>query len=165
MVFRHPLARATAYSRAGARERRAAHAAVAESWPRQTIVAPGTCRGGRKPDAAIADLLADTAERAKARTAYSVASGAYERSARLSPDPERRANRVLQAAEAAWSAGLTERALGLLDGARREEPTSVRRVHALALRGAIAARTGRLRDAREMLLAPPTCTDPAEESC
>jgi len=166
VTFRHPLVRAAAYSRAGARQRRAAHAAVAESLPeaetdrRAWHLAEAVWR----PDAAVSDLLAEAAERAKTRTAYSVASGAFERSARLSPDPERRANRLLQAAETAWSAGLTERALGLLDGHAREGPASEARVRELALRGAIAARTGRLRDAREMLIAAADLsTDPAEE--
>jgi DNA-binding CsgD family transcriptional regulator len=166
VTFRHPLVRAAAYSRAGARARRAAHAAVAESLPeadtdrRAWHLAEAVWRA----DAAISDLLADAADRARARTAYSVASGAFERSARLCPDQDRRADRLLQAAEAAWSAGLTERALGLLDGHAREDPTADGRVRELALRGAIAARTGRLRDAREMLLAAADLsTDPSEE--
>ncbi len=165
--FRHPLVRAAVYTRAGALERRAAHRAVADSLPETEIdrrawhLAEATWR----PDAAISDLLAAAGERAKDRTAYSVASGAFERSARLSPDPLRRAGRLFEAADAAWSAGLTERALGLLDGHAREETTSAGRVHELALRGAIAARTGRLREARELLLAAADLsTDPAQES-
>ena len=68
------------------------------------------------------------------------------------------------AAETAWSAGLTERALGLLDAHARTDPPDAARVRELALRGGIAARTGRLRDAREMLVAAADLsTDPAEE--
>jgi DNA-binding CsgD family transcriptional regulator len=166
VTFRHPLVRAATYSRAGARERRAAHAAVAGSLPETDVDrrAWHLAEAVWKPDAAISDLLADAAERAKARTAYSVASGAFERSARLSPDSGTRADRLLMAAEAAWLAGLTERALGLLDAHAREEPTPGGQVRELALRGAIAARTGRLRDAREMLLAAADLSiDPAEE--
>jgi DNA-binding CsgD family transcriptional regulator/tetratricopeptide (TPR) repeat protein len=166
VTFRHPLVRAAIYSRAGARERRAAHAAVADALPEADADrrAWHLAEAVWKPDAAISDLLADAAERAQARTAYSVASGAFERSARLSPDPERRADRLLHAAETAWSAGLTERALGLLDGHAREDPTTEARVRELALRGAIAARTGHLRDAREMFVAAADLsTDPAEE--
>jgi len=166
VAFRHPLVRAAAYSRAGARERRAAHAAVAESLPEADVDrrAWHLAEAVWRPDAAISDLLAEAGERARARTAYSVASGAFERSARLSPEPERRADRLLLAAEAAWLAGLTERALGLLDAHAREESTTGAQVRELALRGAIAARTGRLRDAREMLLAAADLsTDPTEE--
>ena len=166
VLFRHPLVRSAAYSRVGARERRAAHAAVAAALPEADADrrAWHLAEAVWKPDATIADLLADAGDRATARTAYSVASGAFERSARLSPEPDRRADRLLQAAEAAWSAGLTERALGLLDGHAREDSTTGARVRELALRGAIAARTGHLRDAREMLLAAADLsTDPAEE--
>ena len=164
--FRHPLVRAAAYSRAGSRERRAAHAAVADSLPETDTDrrAWHLAEAVWKPDSAVSDLLADAAERARARTAYSVASGAFERSARLSPDPERRADRLLEAADAAWSAGLTERAVGLLDAHAREEPRTDARVRELALRGAIAARTGRLREARELLVtAADLSTDPAEQ--
>lgn len=164
VAFRHPLMRAAAYSRASARERRSAHAAVAEALPEGDV--DRRCwhlaEAVWKPDPVVSDLLADAAERAKVRTAYSVASGAFERSARLSPDPTRRAGRLLQAADAAWMAGLAERALALLDAHAREAPGPC--VRELALRGAIAARTGRLKDAREMLLAAAELsTDPAEE--
>ncbi|MFC5175208.1 helix-turn-helix transcriptional regulator [Nocardioides taihuensis] len=166
VTFRHPLVRAAAYSRVGARERRAAHAAVAGSLPetdadrRAWHLAEAVWR----PDAEISDLLAAAGERARGRTAYSVASGAFERSARLHPDPDRRADLLLMAAETAWSAGLTERALGLLDAHARSHPSDAARVRELALRGGIAARTGQLRDAREMLVAAADLsTDPAEE--
>ena len=55
------------------------------------------------------------AERAHRRRAYAVASGGFERAARLSPQPDARAERWLLAAQTAWSAGLTERTLALLD--------------------------------------------------
>src|SRR5262249_32167101 len=154
------------YSRAGARQRRAAHLAVAEALPEgdSDRRAWHLAEAVWKPDAEISQLLADAGERAKSRTAYSVASGAFERSARLNPDPVRRDELVMHAAENAWSAGLTERALGLLDMHARDEPTAQARIRELALRGAIAARTGHLRDAREMLIAAADLSpDPAEE--
>ncbi|HEU5037762.1 MAG TPA: AAA family ATPase [Nocardioides sp.] len=166
VTFRHPLVRAASYSRAAAKDRRAAHAAVARSLPEADVDrrAWHLAEAVWRPDAEISDLLAGAAERARSRTAYSVASGAFERSARLHPDPGPRAERLLHAAETAWSAGLTERALGLLDAHSRTDPSTAARVRELGLRGAIAARTGRLRDAREMLIAAADLsTDPAEE--
>ncbi|HQR27976.1 MAG TPA: helix-turn-helix transcriptional regulator, partial [Nocardioides sp.] len=166
IAFRHPLVRAAVYSGAGARERREAHAAVAQALPEgdDDRRAWHLAEAVWSPDAAVSDLLAEAAQRARARTAYSVASGAFERSARLSPDPGRRSERLLLAAEGAWSAGLTERALSLLDQHARQEPGSVSQARELALRGAIAARTGRLEEARAMLLAAAELsTDPAEE--
>jgi DNA-binding NarL/FixJ family response regulator len=166
VVFRHPLVRAAAYSEAGAKQRRAAHAAVAEALPDSDVDrrAWHLAEAVWMPDASVADMLAAAGERARARTAYSVASGAFERAARLSPEPGLRTERLLMAAEMAWAAGLTERALGLLDSHGREEVTRPARVRELALRGAIAARTGRPRDAREMLIAAADLsTDPAEQ--
>jgi DNA-binding CsgD family transcriptional regulator len=155
IAFRHPLVRAAVYSRAGARERRAAHRAVADVLPDDDTDrrAWHLAEAVWQPDAEVSDVLAESAERARARAAYSVASGAFERSARLTPDRERKAERLLQAAETAWSAGLTERALGLLEAHGREQPGTSGRMNELALQGAIAARTGRLRDALEMLMA------------
>jgi DNA-binding CsgD family transcriptional regulator len=165
--FRHPLVRAAVYSRAGARERRGVHRAVAESLPVDDIDrrAWHLAEAVWEPDEQVADLLAAAAERARARTAYSVASGAYERSARLTPDEEQRTERLLDAAETAWSAGLTERALGLLDAHGRGDPGTRGRMRGLAVRGAIAMRTGQVGDARRMLIAAADlATDPNEET-
>jgi DNA-binding CsgD family transcriptional regulator len=167
ITFRHPLVRAAVYSRAGARERRAAHRAVADVLPdgdsdrRAWHLAEAVWQ----PDAEVSDVLAEAAERARTRAAYSVASGAFERSARLAPEREDRTERLLRAAETAFSAGLTERALGLLEAHAREGPGDRGRLKALTLRGTIAARTGLVRDAREMLMAAADlATDPNEET-
>jgi DNA-binding CsgD family transcriptional regulator len=167
IVFRHPLVRAAAYSEAGAKERRAAHAAVADALPDTDVDrrAWHLAEAVWLPDASVADLLEAAGERARTRLAYSVASGAFERAARLSPEPALRTTRLLKAAELAWAAGLTERALGLLDSHAREEVTQRARVRELALRGAIAARTGRPRDAREMLIAAADLSDDPSEQC
>ena len=167
IVFRHPLVRAAIYSSAAARDRRGAHRAVADALPDadQDRRAWHLAEAVWQPDAEVSDALADAAARARQRTAYSVASGAFERSARLTPDRARRTQRLLWAAETAWSAGLTERALGLLEAHGRERPEDQGRMHELALRGKIAARTGRLQDAREMLMAAADiATDPNEET-
>jgi DNA-binding CsgD family transcriptional regulator len=165
--FRHPLVRAAVYSRARARDRRAVHRAVAEALPEgdSDRHAWHLAEAVWQPDAEVSELLAEAAVRARGRTAYSVASGAFERSARLSPDQARRTELLLQAAHMAWSAGLTDRALGLLDAHQRERPAETARSQELALRGAIAARTGRPRDARQMLMAAAElAVDPNEET-
>ena len=73
------------------------------------------------PDAAVADLLAEAGKHAEARAAYSVASAAFERSARLTPDADRRGARLLRAADTAWTAGMGERTLALLDQPTRQQ--------------------------------------------
>ena len=152
VAFRHPLARAAAYSAASARERHASHRAVAEALPPED--------GDRRawhlseavwhPDAEIATLMADVAERAAARAAYAVASGAWERSARLAPELTVRASRLLEAADTAWSAGMAARTVALLDEHAREHGGG--RVRELVLRATIAARGGAPGDALDLLL-------------
>jgi DNA-binding CsgD family transcriptional regulator len=167
ITFRHPLVRAAIYSRAPARDRRSAHRAVADALPEGDPDRRAWHWAGAvwQPDAEVSRLMAEAGERAQARAAYSVASGAFERAARLCPDQERRAELLMDAAETAWSAGLTERALAVLESHAREQPGRPGRMRELALRGAIALRTGRVRDAREMLIAAADlATDPDEQT-
>ena len=165
--FRHPLLRAAVYSGAPAPERHAAHRAAAAALPAGDVdrrawhLAEATWH----PDAAVADLLAEAGGHAAARAAYAVAASAFERSARLTPDGADRSLRLLRAADAAWTGGNGPRALALLDERAREAPAdrggetatpSVARAPAgsrdVELRASIAARTGSLRDALELLV-------------
>jgi DNA-binding CsgD family transcriptional regulator len=106
------------------------------------------------PDAGIADLLADAGDRAVGRGAYAVASAAFERSARLTPDAVRRGDRLLRSADTAWDAGGAARALALLDERRNQagaaDASPDRRD--IEVRASIAARTGSLREALDLLL-------------
>ncbi len=157
--FRHPLLRSAAYSGASAQDRRTTHRAAADALPaddadrRAWHLAEATWA----PDAEIAEFLAAAGERALARTAHSVASGAFERAALLTPDPVRRGERLLCAAEAAWSAGMGARALALLD----QQPSGARE---LELRARIAARTGSLREALDTLLAAAESAHSADDA-
>jgi DNA-binding CsgD family transcriptional regulator len=163
--FRHPLLRAAAYSGAGARERREAHRAVAEVLPTEDVErrAWHLSEAVWHPDVAVSGLLADAAESAAARAAYAVASTAYARSARLTPDPDARTERILRAAETAWLAGESRRALGLLDRYAMDSPGAAGSVRELELRGAVAARTGSLRHALELLAAAADRADNPED--
>ena len=122
------------------------------------------------PDAGVADAARRAAARAVARSAYAVASTAYERAARLSPGPRRPAGRLLAAAENAWAAGLASsgaRAAGRAasDAARAgadDECARAARVHRRPQRlGAGGGRAARARgrprptrpDVRAVLLA------------
>ncbi|WP_285635258.1 LuxR family transcriptional regulator [Lentzea sp. NBRC 102530] len=141
--FRHPLIRAAVYGDADPRRRREIHRAVASA------VGVGSDRhawhlaeASVGPDAEVAGLLVQAAVRAHDRSAHDVASAAYERAARLSPDVARHAALCVSAAESAWLAGETKRAVSLLDQAG---PGT-----AVDLRAAIAARTGSLTEARDL---------------
>ena len=58
------------------------------------------------PDEDVAAALEDAARLALERTGHAAATAAFERAARLTPDPEQRAKRLLSAAKAAWNVGL-----------------------------------------------------------
>ncbi|NGY63707.1 AAA family ATPase [Lentzea sp. NEAU-D13] len=144
--FRHPLIRAAVYGDATPQRRRAIHRAVAEVFGPHDADrhAWHLAEATLGPDAHTADLLVLAAQRAHERSAHDVAAAAYERAARLSPDAGRHRALCVAAAESAWLAGTTQRAVALLDEVGPAEQT------ALELRGAIAARTGSLTEARDL---------------
>jgi DNA-binding CsgD family transcriptional regulator len=150
--FRHPLVRAAIYGGANPERRRAAHRAVAEAVGPQDPdrhawhLAEATIG----PDDRVAGLVAEAAVRAHRRSAHDIAAAAYERAARLSPDPDRRGLFCVAAAESAWLGGAGKQALTLLDQAGEPASPGVR-LRALELRGAITARTGSLTVARDIL--------------
>ena len=148
VTFRHPLLRSAVYRQASPRERRRAHEALA-------AVTDGTADPERRawhraqaaegPQEAVAAELDAAALRASARGAPAAAGALFERSAELSPDPSRRAQRVLNAAEADHLAGLpeaAERLLAMLPVGLLDE-RAVARVELLQARLAFLSERGR----------------------
>ena len=153
--FRHPLVRGAAYGAGSAEERRRAHAAIAEvtdagadpdrrAWHR-ALASAG-------PDDAVADELERSAARARARGGQAAAAAFLERSADLTLDPARRAERALAAAEASYLAGSGEDALRLAGVAERGPLDEFHRVRADVLRGRVATLQRRVGDAPPLLL-------------
>jgi DNA-binding CsgD family transcriptional regulator len=147
--FRHPLTRSAIYGAASPDERRTAHRALADSLPDRdadrrawhlALAAIGV-------DEAASSALEQAGGRARERGAYDVAARAFERAAALSGDERRRSFLAFSAAEAAWLAGLADRALALLD---RVE-TDVLQNEVDHLRGQIVLRCGPVPAAREIL--------------
>ena len=68
------------------------------------------------PDEAIADEIAQAADRAERQGGLTVAIDALARSAALSPAPDRRARRLLHAADLAFQIGAPGHVQQLLDG-------------------------------------------------
>jgi DNA-binding CsgD family transcriptional regulator len=163
--FIHPLARSGLYATASPAQRRELHGVLAEAvgtgdpdrraWHR--------CQSVLGPDETIAQEMDAVAGRAAGRGAFFVAAQAAERAAELSPGEEAGAARLVFAGENAWWAGDATWANQLLDRAVQQDRRSGFAVRTRRLRGIIAARTGALDEARDMLLAAASeASEPAE---
>ncbi len=106
--FRHPLLRSAVYQAADVGERRAAHAALAEATdpqvdPDRRAWHRAHAAGGA--DEELAAELSGSADRAHHRGGAAAAAAFWQRAVALTPDPARRAERALVAAEAKLAAG------------------------------------------------------------
>ncbi len=154
LLFRHPLARSAVYHAAAPSERRAAHAALARALGAPRDVerrAWHLASAALGPDEEVAAALESAASAARERVGYAGAAAAYERAARLSPAEEQRLRRLLAAADAAWLAGQTSRAVTLLEEALGACREPVMRGRLLNLRGHIERHTANAGPAFEML--------------
>jgi DNA-binding NarL/FixJ family response regulator len=157
VVFRHPLVRSAVYGAAGLDERREVHRALAEAtdfdidpdrraWHRAQATAT--------PDEEVAGELERSAARAQARGGLAAAAAFLERAVALTPEPSRRAQRALAAAQAKSQAGALDDALGLLETAESGAAVDgVLRARVHLLRGQIAFAARRGSDAAPLLLA------------
>ena len=153
--FRHPLVRSAAYRSASLQERQAVHGALAEvtdpeldpdrhAWHRAQA-APG-------PDEEVAAELERSADRAQRRGGLAAAAAFLERAAVLTPEPARRAQRLLAAARVKRDAGALDPALGLLVAVEAGPPDALRTAEVEHLRGQIAFDQQRVGDAARLLL-------------
>lgn len=160
--FRHPLVRSAVYTSADPAERRAVHRAVAgatQDADRRAWHLSETVLGTDDDVAAKLDVAAG---HAAGRGAHAVAATAYERAARLTEALQGRALRLVAAGEAAWSAGLPDRADTLLDEALGLRPPPTTKLRAQEIRGDLAAKCGSPVRARDILLAAAAeCDDEA----
>jgi DNA-binding CsgD family transcriptional regulator len=138
--FRHPLVRSAAYRSASTEQRQGVHRALAEAtdpeldpdrrawhWAHST---PG-------PDEDVAAELERSADRAQARGGLAAAAAFHERAALLTPDPARRAQRLLAAARVKRAAGALDAALSLLVAVEAGPPDPLRTAEVEHLRGMI----------------------------
>ena len=165
VLFRHPLVRSAAYRSASPRERQEMHRALAEAtdpeadpdrraWHRAQA-APG-------PDEEVAAELEHWAGRAQARGGLAAAAAFGERAALLTPDPGRRAQRLLAAARASWDAGELDAALRLLVAVEAGQPDTRQPAEVERLRGLIASDQRRESDAARLLLSAARRLEPLD---
>ena len=155
VVFRHPLVRSAVYVAAGLKERREVHRALAEAT--DPDVDPDRRAWHRAHAAAIPDedVAADlelSAARAQARSGFAAAGAFLERAAALTPEPSRRAQRALAAAQMKFQAGALDDALNLLSTAESGVLSALERARVRLLRAQIAFVTRRGNHAAPLLL-------------
>ena len=154
--FRHPLVRAAAYSAGSPDEQRRAHAALAEATDAEADPdrrAWHRALASAGPDDDAADELERGAVRARTRGGQAAAAAFLERSAALTLNPGRRAERALAAADAEYLAGSGEDALRLAAVAERGPLDELDRARVDVLRGRVAMMQRRTADAPPLLLA------------
>ena len=155
VVFRHPLMRRAAYRAVSRGDRRKAHAALAEATDAQADPdrrAWHLAQAASGPDEEVAADLERSAGRAQARGGLAAAAAFLERSAALTAEPGRRAERTLAAAQANIRAGAFNQALDLLVWAENEPLDEFSGARIDLLRGQIAFFSGLSSDAPPLLL-------------
>jgi DNA-binding CsgD family transcriptional regulator len=155
VAFRHPLVRRAVYRSASPVQRQDVHRALAgvtdprddpdrRAWHRAQAAAG--------PDEDVAGELERSAGRAQACGGLAAAAAFLERAALLTPEPVRRAQRLLAAARAKHVAGALDAALGLLVPVEAGPPDPLRTAEVEHLRGQIAVQQRRSSDGARLLL-------------
>jgi DNA-binding CsgD family transcriptional regulator len=154
--FRHPLVRSAAYAVASPDERRRIHRALADAtdpdldpdrraWHRAQAIGDGL-------DEDVAAELDRSAARARARGGLAAGAAFRERAAELTPDPRRRAQRTLSAAQGKHHAGAPDAALRLLAAAQAGPLDALEQAQGQLLRAQISFVATRGHEAPPLLL-------------
>ncbi|HEX5617785.1 MAG TPA: LuxR C-terminal-related transcriptional regulator [Solirubrobacteraceae bacterium] len=153
--FLHPCMRAAAYGSATPDERQDVHAALARATDpeldpdrRAWHLAQATAG----PDEQVAGELERSADRALARGGLAAAAAFLDSAATLTPDPARRATRLLAAARAKRDAGALDAALVLLAAVNAGPVDAQQSAEVEKLRGEIAFDQRRVGEAAQLLV-------------
>ena len=153
--FGHPLVRSAVYGATSPEERQRAHRALADATdagadPDRRAWHRAQATAGLDED--VATDLERSAGRARARGGLAADAAFHERAAELTPDPRRRAQRALVAAQCKHQAGAPGAALRLLAIAQAGPLDENERARAQLLHAQITFATTRGRDAPPLLL-------------
>lgn len=119
--LRHPLVRSAIYAAALSSDRKRVHRALAEVLEQSGDTDRRIWHQAASldsPNKAVADDLADLAQRARRQGGHEAASATWARAAALTPDAAMRAFRLYYAAENAWLSGRPNKARTLAQEAR-----------------------------------------------
>ena len=163
--FRHPLVRSAVYGAAVPEDRRRVHEALAEATdaevdPDRRAWHRAQATAGLDED--VAAELERSASRARARGGLAAGAAFHERAAELTPDPKRRAQRALAAAQGKHQAGAPDAALHLLAMAEAGPLDELEQARAQLLHAQITFATTRGRDAPPLLLAAAKRLEPLD---
>jgi DNA-binding CsgD family transcriptional regulator len=153
--FRHPLVRSAIYSGAASEDQRAVHLALAGAMDPQTDPdrrAWHRALAAAGPDEEVAIELERSASRAQSRGGLAAAAAFLDRSAQLTPDRARRAERTLTAAQATFQTGAFDTSLRLLNAAETGALDELQSARVDLLRGQIAFASNLGSDAPMLLL-------------
>jgi DNA-binding CsgD family transcriptional regulator len=142
--FRHPLLRSAVYDASTEADRQAAHRALAEATDAQLNPdrrAWHRAKATLGPDEDVATELAHSADRALARGGAAARAAFLERSAALTGDHQKRAQRTLAAAEEHQYAGAPQVAMTLLTTLESSPLNELQRAFCDRLRGQIGVHT------------------------
>ena len=163
--FRHPLVRSAAYGAAAPEERQRVHRALAdatdaEADPDRRAWHRAQAAAGLDED--VAAELEHSAGRARARGGLAAGAAFHARAAELTPDPARRAQRALAAAQGKHQAGAPDAALRLVAMAQAGPLDELGQARAQLLHAQITFTMTRGRDAPPLLLAAARRLEPLD---
>jgi DNA-binding CsgD family transcriptional regulator len=163
--FGHPLVRSAVYGAALPEERQRVHGALAlatdaDSDPDRRAWHRAQAAAALDEDVAVE--LERSAWRAQARGGLAAGAAFHERAVELTPDPRRRAQRALVAAQGKHQAGAPDAALRLLAVAQAGPLDELERARAQLLHAQITFATTRGRDAPPLLLAAARRLEPLD---
>lgn len=153
--FRHPLVRSVVYRDASPADRRLVHGALAESMDSELDPdrrAWHLAQATEGPDEDVAGELERSADRARARGGLAAAAAFLGRAADLTVEADRRAVRMLAAAQANLEAGAFEPAFAFLAAAESGPLDEVGRARVDLLRAEVAFAQNRGGEASLLLL-------------